>query len=324
MFSFFESITAFVKSSINEVDQEMSNVNVVNDKEVNQLVEQPKIIIQQQSGLKHKDSVIYTRVSTELQNLEAQLYACEQFCEMNNLKIINHYSEKCSAYKKNSQSQLKNLIKNNKNVNLIVFSVDRFSRNVSECNEFIENLNKNNITMIAVKENINMSTALGKHKFREMVSIAQYESELISERVRNNIKFKKENGIHIGKAPYGKNVINGKLVTNMQERYVIQFIIKTARKQMTVEKLNDLLFNLMTQLQMSKDNFVKLEITKEDNEYVYKQYMPNDKIIVTMSSISDILNEYNILKKGKRWTVSGINNVLKTNLTIKNFHRISL
>ena len=78
--------------------------------------------------------------------------------------------------------------------------------------ELIAKLETKKIVLSSVKENINLNTAFGKHSFRNYVNTAQYESELISERVKNSIKYRKANNIHIGKVPYGYKIENRKLV----------------------------------------------------------------------------------------------------------------
>ena len=51
-------------------------------------------------------AIIYVRVSTTEQDIDAQKFSCEQYCIQNKLNIKKIYIEKYSAFKNNSQPEL--------------------------------------------------------------------------------------------------------------------------------------------------------------------------------------------------------------------------
>lgn len=275
---------------------------------------------------KTRDCVIYIRVSSNEQNTDAQKYTCEEYCFNNRLYIKNIYTEKTSAYRGNTQKELTKLIKENNNVNIIVFSIDRFSRNISNADKYINDMESKNINLISVKDKINLSTAFGKHEFRKLISIAQYESELISERVKNSVKYRKNNGIHMGKIPYGYSKFNNKLVKDNNEQQVIRFIIKNSKKDSTPNKISKELKLLLKKLNRESD-YEPVIFTVEDEEYEYEQIKDNDKVSIKFSSIAQILNDYNILNKNKKWNTSSVNRLFKKNmndLTITEFNNLRM
>ena len=270
-------------------------------------------------NLTSNDVVIYIRASTKEQGVDAQKFICEEFCIKNRLYIIDIIVEKCSAYKNNKQLLLKKIITDNSNINIIVASVDRFSRNIKNADELVKKMNDNKINLISVKENINLDTALGKHEFRKLVSASQYESELISERVMNSVRYKQYNNIHMGNAPYGYSINNGKLIKNNDEQQIIKFIVSNVSRETTTTKLSANLLRLLKGLKSDcANNFVPIVITIEDNEYEYKSLDINEKFKPTMKTISEILNDYNINKRNKSWSKSSVSYVTQQEIKYNN------
>ena len=258
------------------------------------------------------DAIIYVRVSTTEQDIDAQQYSCEQYCIKNKLNIKKIYIEKCSAFKNNSQPKLYKLIKENNNCNLIIFSIDRLSRNIKIGNDLIKQIENKNITLISIKENINLNTALGKHNFRNYINAAQYESELISERVKNSIKYRKENNIHIGQAPYGYKILNKQLVTNLEETFILNFIIQNYGRYKSSSALTNELYKLLTLLNRNSEDFVPIQFTSEDNNYEYESYNNNYKLRITTRILSNVLNDYNIKKRNTTWNMNKVSRIIKS------------
>lgn len=258
------------------------------------------------------NAIIYIRVSTLEQEIQAQKYSCESFCIQNNLNIKKIYIEKCSAYKNKSQPELYKLINENENTNLVIFSIDRFSRNIKIGNDFVQKLEKKKICLISVKENINLNTALGKHNFRIYINAAQYESELISERVKNSIKFKKANNLHIGQAPYGFKIENKKLVKDYKEAIVCKFIFQNLRKSISSEALSHELFKVLTAYEKDHSDFVPLLFTDEDDKYEYHTYQATTKVCISAKMLAEILNDYGIKKRNGVWSASKILRIRNT------------
>ncbi len=320
MFSFANSIIssltgcASTQNTINN-DYEMLPIATPN----NQLV----IRIDRPSDNNSNKIIIYCRVSTQQQDLAAQQHACEQYCIANGFEIINTVIEKCSAYN-SQQVKLLQLLRNNRNINLLVFSVDRFSRSLTTCDQFIQLLDTNNINLKSVKEDITLRTALGKHNFRQIVSAAQYESELIGERIRNNIRYKRENGLHVGRAPYGYilNRQSKKLESVPSEQAVIRFILSCIGREKRLSALNDQLYGLIQTLNLPDYEFVPIEISEEDKNYSYGTLNPDEKVQITKTIICDLLNDYEILNRGRQWTKLKVANIANTGL--KNFNNLSI
>ncbi len=257
-----------------------------------------------------RPTVIYVRVSSDEQSEESQLYTCSQYCEQAGLTVIDTIVEKESAYKC-KQKRLPELLKTKKGLNIVIARVDRFSRNAAHCDVLMGMVVANNHNLLCATEHINTQTAVGRHSFRSLVSLAQLESEQISERIRNSVASRRAAGQHIGPAPYGyKKNESKRLVSDKKELAVTQFITHMSYKAMPLRKANTLLKTLMKSLDMM-DQYAPILLTKEDDETEIRVYADNEVVKFTTRNIAEVLNDYGITKRGKAWTVSAIDRVIK-------------
>lgn len=150
------------------------------------------------------NAIIYCRVSTETQNFESQQYSCEQFCLENNLNIIDIYHETGSARSIMNLDLLQEIINDNVDVNLVVYSVDRLTRNIQDAELIYNAFKDRNINVCSVTE---PGIFNYKHIWDNRVQEAARESELISQRVKRNIDYRRFRGDHIGPAGYGYKIV---------------------------------------------------------------------------------------------------------------------
>lgn len=155
--------------------------------------------------------------------------------------------------------------------------------------------------------------------------MAQYESELIGERVKNNIRYKKANNLHIGKAPYGYKLENNKLIKKEDEYAVIEFITNNLLKKRSQFELTNELYKLLNKLNKDQSYFVPIEFILEDDEYEYEFPVDKNSLILTITTdmIVNILNDYEIQKNNKPWTHSSIRYINK-NTSMYSFQTMSL
>lgn len=270
-----------------------------------------------------KEAVIYCRVSSGKQKLKAQDFACRSYCDKHKLKIIHSYYEVHSAYKKD-RVVIEDLLNSYSNVYLIVNNVDRFSRNIETCNSMISRMEEKNIILKSVHEEVDLSTPYGKHKFRELVSYAQLESEKISSRIKNNIKYKKENNLFVGSiAPFGFKINAEKqLEPEKSEALILKFMSRVHNQYISSSEFTNLLYNLMTALNKPSSSFVSVTFYDENKN----EYDENKTIKITYEIIADILNDYEITKRGKEWNKSKVYTTLRNNynLVFRNFTNLQL
>ena len=150
---------------------------------------------------------IYTRKSTqegleqEFNSLDAQREAGEAF-----VKSQAHEGWVCLADRfddggftggnmdRPSLQRLLSDIKMGKIDCVICYKVDRLSRSLLDFTKLMETFDAHNITFVAVTQMINTGTSMGRLMLNVLMSFAQFERELISERTRDKIAAARRKG----------------------------------------------------------------------------------------------------------------------------------
>lgn len=109
---------------------------------------------------------------------------------------------------------------------LIVYKLDRMFRNAAEALTESQKIDKAGGSLCSVTESIDTKSALGKFFFSIMASIAEMERNLIGERVRDALRHMKATGAVTNHSPYGWDAVDGKMVENEQEQFIINRIKK--------------------------------------------------------------------------------------------------
>ncbi len=149
---------------------------------------------------------IYARVSTKDkdQNPENQLLKLREFCQKNGWEY-KEYIDYASGRDPN-RPQLKQILDDlasNKIDGIAVVRLDRFGRSVTQILKNLELIKEKNKIFIAIDQNISINyhsdSALNDFLITILSAVAQLESELISERVKDGIERAKKQGKRIGR-----------------------------------------------------------------------------------------------------------------------------
>lgn len=155
----------------------------------------------------NKYAVVYVRISSPEQNMDSQEFSCMEFADQQGFNVVNIVREIGSArYSTENLTLLNSLITSYSDFTLIVYSIDRLSRNVNNSEYLFNTFRANNINVVSVSEQIDFMR--NKASFFNQIELAQQESDLISQRVKRSIDFRKAKGDYIGGVPYGKKLIN--------------------------------------------------------------------------------------------------------------------
>ena len=145
---------------------------------------------------------IYARVSTHDQNIDTQLNEIKKYCDFRNVEVMGVYQDKLSG--KNTdrpgyQKLLGDMIVNPLGVEaVIVYKLDRVGRSIRGLIEFTDFLQKHYIGFISISNNIDTTTKEGRLFFYMMSAIAEYERELILERVTLGREAAIKKGVKMG------------------------------------------------------------------------------------------------------------------------------
>lgn len=137
----------------------------------------------------------YARVSTEDQDLSSQIQALQAAgCA----PIYQEHATGVSMERPEWKACNRGLGRGD---TLVVVSIDRLGRSLSDLVGTLENLESRGIQFRSLREGIDTSTPLGRMFFQIAASFAEYERVLISERTKAGLRVARERGSQIGRPP---------------------------------------------------------------------------------------------------------------------------
>ena len=138
---------------------------------------------------------LYHRGSRTDQTTSQQEVKTKEYCEKNNIQIYKTYSEVGQSGSKESRPQLDLLLQDmrNKKFNtIVVLKYDRLGRSTIHLLQVLEEMKNLGIRLIAVEQNIDTSTPMGKYFVTNLCSLADLEREMIIERTQDKLDYYKQ------------------------------------------------------------------------------------------------------------------------------------
>ncbi len=137
----------------------------------------------------------YARVSTEEQNIDSQ---CDLLKKSGCTTI---FQEKISG-KSKQRPELEKLLQQLRSGDiLIVTSLDRLGRNLSDLITIVSQLKANGVVFKSLRESIDLNSAIGNLQFNMFAAFAEFERELIRERTRIGLEAARTRGRKGGRKP---------------------------------------------------------------------------------------------------------------------------
>ncbi|MDR1160125.1 MAG: recombinase family protein [Syntrophomonadaceae bacterium] len=110
---------------------------------------------------------------------------------------------------------------------VVVYKVDRLSRSIMDFHHMMEEFKKYDCNFVSVTQAFDTSNSMGKLTLNMLLSFAQFEREVSSERVRDKIAATKAKGLWAGGMPIiGYDVVEKQLVVNEAEAPIVNEIFK--------------------------------------------------------------------------------------------------
>lgn len=129
-------------------------------------------------------------------------------------------------------------VKNNKIDIVVVYKVDRLSRSLADFAQMIELFDNHNVSFVSVTQQFNTTSSMGRLTLNILLSFAQFEREVTGERIRDKIALSKKKGLWMGgHVPLGYDIDNKKLIPNIEESELINYIFKRFIKLKSMSKL---------------------------------------------------------------------------------------
>lgn len=275
-------------------------------------------------------TAIYTRVSHEEQvnghSLHQQYKECEKFATNNGLNNIVLYTDEGRTARNMNRKELKELIRDietNNIKNLIVYELDRLSRNIADSEYLMNLILLKSINFYTVADAVKVENADDRLMFRFKMAIAQHTSEKIGEKTISGIKGGLSKGIYsISTVPYGYVKEGDKLVPVHKELKVVKKIFDLYLVGNSILDIENLLG--IKQARVSSI----LKNSKYTGTFNYRgSYYDNLGLIETVSKedFNAVQNKTKVNRKSKKYiylfdkklVCSHCNSLLKPKPTVK-------
>jgi DNA invertase Pin-like site-specific DNA recombinase len=121
---------------------------------------------------------------------------------------------------------------------VVVYKVDRLTRSLMDFAKMVELFDRHGVTFVAVTQQFNTTTSMGRLTLNILLSFAQFEREVIGERVRDKIAASKKKGMWMGGVtPLGYATEDRKLVIVPGEAETVRLIFRRYRELGSVRLL---------------------------------------------------------------------------------------
>ncbi len=202
-------------------------------------------------GKKLLRCAIYTRKSTEhnldleFNSLDAQREACEAYIKSQAHEgwrpIGAHYDDGAYSAASLDRPALQALLAEVRagTVDVIaVYKVDRLTRSLADFAKLVELFDAHSVSFVSVTQSFNTTSSMGRLTLNVLLSFAQFEREVIGERVRDKIAASKRKGIWAGgPTPLGYRCTGKKPVIVPEEADTVRLIFTRYRELGSVRDL---------------------------------------------------------------------------------------
>jgi len=185
-----------------------------------------------------KTCAVYTRVSTdnqaekEFSSCEAQLEKIKSFIKsQEGWEIFKAYNDPGYTGANVDRPALQNLLNDIPQYKIdmvLVYKIDRLTRSPKDFYYLIEQFEKYGVNFLSITERFDTSTPAGRLLRNIMLTFAQFERELVSERVKDKILERAKKGMwNSGQLPYGYKKADKKLVIETEEARIVKMIYES-------------------------------------------------------------------------------------------------
>jgi DNA invertase Pin-like site-specific DNA recombinase len=197
-----------------------------------------------QSILRKVRCAVYTRKSSEegleqeFNSLHAQREACELYIRSQKgegwVRVPDRYDDGGVSGATLERPSLKRLLADieAQRVDIVVvYKIDRLSRSLMDFSKLADIFDRNNISFVSITQSFNTSTSMGRLTLNMLLSFAQFEREVIGERIRDKFAASRKKGMWMGGfVPLGFDLKDRKLVVNEREAATVRKIFERFTK----------------------------------------------------------------------------------------------
>src|ERR1700730_3754762 len=151
--------------------------------------------------MKAKRAAIYVRVSTNEQETDMQETELKEYCE-NRSWSCTVYRDRGHSGAKNDRPALNALLgdmRKRKFDVVVVWALDRLARSLKQLLSVAEECKTLGVDLVSLKQNVDTTLPAGRLTFQVLGAVAEFEREMLRERVRAGMAQARRTGKHIGR-----------------------------------------------------------------------------------------------------------------------------
>jgi DNA invertase Pin-like site-specific DNA recombinase len=151
-------------------------------------------------------TAVYARVSTsdKGQDPEMQLRELREYCERRGWTITSEYVDVGVSGSKDSRPELNKLMADAKQRRfdaILCWKLDRFGRSLKHLVSALGEFEALGVAFVSLRDSFDLTTPAGRLMFNMVASFAEFERDLIRERVRAGIANRRAKGFRVGRKP---------------------------------------------------------------------------------------------------------------------------
>jgi site-specific DNA recombinase len=200
-----------------------------------------------------KRCAIYTRKSSEegleqnFNSLHAQRQACEAYVKSQAGEgwrlVKTGFDDGGFSGATMDRPALKALLDHVKEKRIdvvVVYKVDRLTRSLADFAKIVEIFDAEGVSFVAVTQQFNTTTSMGRLTLNVLLSFAQFEREVTGERIRDKIAASKQKGMWMGgSVPLGYDLSDHRLDVNAAEAETVRLIFQLYLELKTLRRVRD-------------------------------------------------------------------------------------
>ena len=151
-----------------------------------------------------KSVAIYARVSTDRQSTESQLNTLREYISKRSWAIFKEYIDAGFTGSDTKRPAFKEMMADARKRSfdiLLVYKLDRLSRSLKDLITTLDDLQFLGIDFISYDNGLDTTTPTGRLMFNVVGAVAEFEREIIKERVRAGLENAKRKGKRLGRPP---------------------------------------------------------------------------------------------------------------------------
>src|ERR1700735_1547186 len=143
---------------------------------------------------------------------------------------------------------------------IVVYKVDRLTRSLADFAKLVELFDSHGVSFVSVTQQFNTTTSMGRLTLNVLLSFAQFEREVTSERIRDKIAASKRKGLWVGgNLPLGYEIKDVKIAIVEEETELVRSIF---RRYLELGGVNELLRDLKDRDIRTKSRLLSTGVTR--------------------------------------------------------------